>query len=144
MVSTPVGAKVKARLSVRVFARLRRAAQALWTPCPILTLSGRIAFRAVTPMLMFPATLRLLGNVKPPLDDILAVAILTLTMIGVIVLLLVILSSARKVQQRAKKHQYLLCRHCAYPVDHNQADEGQCPECGEAYYRDDVRLYWGG
>ena len=47
----------------------------------------------------------------------------------------------RELLSLARRHDYLLCVHCGYPVA-AAMPTGRCPECGKEFERDHARALW--
>jgi hypothetical protein len=64
-----------------------------------------------------------------------------MVLIGVAALFTVPHLRIRRIARRLAEHGNLLCTTCYYPLD-RLPDHGQCPECGQAYTFDGVRIFW--
>ena len=47
----------------------------------------------------------------------------------------------RRWRRRLRRHDWLLCTWCAYPIDGGEP-EGRCPECGRPYTHASTRWGW--
>ena len=57
-------------------------------------------------------------------------------------LLVLAIGAGRADSRRAlRRHDYLLCLRCRYPLD-GLGRDGACPECGQMFRAEPLRAYW--